>query len=236
MRAPRRSQQAPLLHRLAGRRPPSPAVVMAVRSHAPSLRGRVLCASQVFDRVEVMNRVGRHAVRRGPGRARRRRPSSRHSTPPPASPPPSWPLGFNTALGAARPYRPRGRRRIGTAAGSRRRPSDHDRRLWPSTRWGTTTRNVWAARRPPPHCAGPALSSVPRAVRVMIDEGQLVRRATGCPSVPVTSGRRVNSLSPCPGQVERRFVRSHPVVIESRRCGGIDGTVAPCRPGRGSDS
>lgn len=58
----------------------------------------------------------------------------------------------------------------------------------------------------------------------------------GCPSRSVTSGRRVNVLSAGPGQVERRFVRSHPAVIESRRCAGIDGTVAQCRPGRGPDS
>ncbi|MER6031898.1 transposase [Streptomyces sp. NPDC001851] len=38
-------------------------------------------------------------------------------------------------------------------------------------------------------------------------------------------------LSARPRQVEYRFGRSHPAVIESRGCAGFDGTVVPSRTG-----
>jgi len=54
------------------------------------------------------------------------------------------------------------------------------------------------------------------AVRATAIEGLLVRRTTGCLSTPVTSGREADSMSARPGQVGRRFGRSHPAVVGAR--------------------
>lgn len=62
--------------------------------------------------------------------------------------------------------------------------------------------------RPPPPCLTP-----PRQYRSWVDASQRLVRP--------------------PSQVEHRFGRSHPVMIESGCCGGIDGTVVQCHPGRG---
>ncbi|CAL9318693.1 hypothetical protein SUDANB91_05834 [Streptomyces sp. SudanB91_2054] len=56
---------------------------------------------------------------------------------------------------------------------------------------------------------------------------------TSCPSMPVTSGRGVHSLSACFSQVERRFGRSHPALVGACRCAGGDGRVRDAVPDGG---
>lgn len=65
---------------------------------------------------------------------------------------------------------------------------------------------------------------------------ETVRQGPGGQSLPVMTGRGVDSFSACFGRVWHWFGRSFPAVVGRCRCAGVDGTVARRRPGRGSDS